>query len=205
MSAFKSWAASLIIFSLTVIGVNCFTLHNQAAAAINTTGHFEQVLAYGPTDLNIEARYLTPQRIISQGFDVALDADAIVPAFEYWTGFMPSEMTEVFYAFDMSSSIEAAAESIGELDSYELLGTVSVENLETKLRSQLVFSKLVGGRLTYYARFILLNTLEGWRIIDIDFRNQRSQVIDGFISLILESEDTQKLIERVLSYSGSNY
>ena len=202
MSSFKSCAVSLIICGLVFICVNHFAFSSRAAVETNSASQSEQVIAYAPSDLNTETHYLTPEKIVRQGFDAALGAGEIAPAFEYWISFMPPEMTKVFYAFDMLSAIDTAAESLGELNSYELLGTISVENPKTQLRSQLVYSKLAGRGWSSYARFILLETLDGWRVIDVELRGQRAQIINGFISLILESEDAQMLIERALSYAG---
>ncbi|MEM9767261.1 MAG: hypothetical protein AAF892_05210 [Cyanobacteria bacterium P01_D01_bin.71] len=202
MHSFKSWTVSLIICSFIFINIDHFAFHSQAAAGTNFTSQSEQLITYRPKQFDTETHQLTPEEMVRRGFDAAQAAGEIAAAFEYWISLMPPEMTEVLYDSNVLSAVVTVAESLGKLNSYELLGTVSLENLNTQLRSQLVYSKLAGKGWSSYSRFTLLETLDGWRIIDVEFQGQRSQIIDGFTSLILESEDAQRLIERALSYAS---
>ena len=202
MHSFKSWIVSLIICNSIFININHFAFHSQATVGKNFTHQSEQSIAYGMNQVDMETHYLTPEEMVRQGFDAALAAGEIAAAFEHWISLMPPEMTEVLYDSNVLSAVVTVAESLGKLNSYELLGTVSLGNPNTQLKSQIVYSKLAGKGWSSYSRFTLLETLDGWRIIDVELRGQRSQIIDGFTSLILESEDAQRLIERALSYAS---
>ena len=193
MKLLRSWMISLIACILVFIVFGYFGVYGRETAELNLTGQFEHAIA-GPTvSINVGNRHLTPERIVEQGFDLALSAGELTPAFEYWIGFMPPEMAEVVYTLNMLPALATATESLGALNSYEMLGTISIENAETQLRFQLVYSNFSSKEWSHYARFVLLETLEGWRVIDVELRDQRSQIIDGFISLILENEDAQEL------------
>ncbi|MEM9118679.1 MAG: hypothetical protein AAGD09_12460 [Cyanobacteria bacterium P01_F01_bin.56] len=198
MKLLSYWVISLIACISVFIYFGYFDVYGRATAESNLTGQFEQAIADPAVSINSENRHLTPERIVEQGFDLALDAGALTPAFEYWIGFMPREMAEAIYALNMLPALATAAESLGGLNSYELLGTINLENSETQLQLQLVYSNFSGKGWSHYARFILLETLDGWRVIDVDFRDQRAQLIDNFTSLILENSDAQELIERIL-------
>lgn len=198
----KSWLISLVVCIFTIICANYFAFHSQAAVAASLTSRFEQSMAYLSNDSEAEIRHLTPDEIVRQGLYLALADGEIATAFEYWISLMPPQMAEALYESNVISAVVTAAESLGKLNSYELLGTVRLENLNTQLKAQLVYSKLAGKGWSSYSRFILLETLDGWQIIDVEMRGQRSQIIDNFTSLILESEDAQRLIERALSYTG---
>jgi len=124
--------------------------------------------------------------IVQEGFDAAISSGEIEQAFEHWVNFMPSELADQFRSEPSSVSLIASfLKPMGQWQSYDLIGTITLASSEFPVRSQIIYVELSTETTPIFWEFILVEFPDGWKIINFNLNSDRDALIQGLFLMLL--------------------